>query len=220
MYSFRPSDQTDDSGDDKDDPFAAALNAARGSDSALGRLFEGCRDYLLLVANDELPSDVRQKVAASDLVQETFIEARHSLAEFRGAESGEFRAWMRRILVNNVNDAIRKYRNAAKRSIAREVPVDEATRDQAQANGFASLKDTPSKTVAKQEERQRVAAQLETLPDDHRRVIMLRNYEQRTFVEIGHLMEKTPDAVRMLWGRAIRKLATAMGPDDERSTKD
>src|SRR5262245_15977187 len=44
------------------------LAAARdGSDAALGELLEGFRNYLLLVADRELPGDLRAKGGASDL---------------------------------------------------------------------------------------------------------------------------------------------------------
>jgi hypothetical protein len=46
-----------------------------GHREALGALFQTCRSYLLLVANRGLPEDVRVKVGASDLVQDTFLQA-------------------------------------------------------------------------------------------------------------------------------------------------
>jgi RNA polymerase sigma-70 factor (ECF subfamily) len=49
--------------------------ARQGSREALGRLLEGCRHYLLLMANQDTGPDLRAKVAPSDLVQETFLEA-------------------------------------------------------------------------------------------------------------------------------------------------
>lgn len=215
MCSLRHNDQTNGSEDDSVDPFVSALNAARKSNSAMGQLFEDCRDYLLLIANDELPSDVKQKVAASDIVQETFIEAQRSLSEFQGTAKREFRAWIRRIMVNNLQDAIRQFRTARKRQTSREVPVVQTARDDSPQLEIAGSEETPSKATIREEERQRLVAHLEQLPADYRRVIELRNLEQRTFVEIGHLIGKTPDAVRMLWGRAMRRLANVVVTDDE-----
>ena len=55
---------------------AKRFDAARGgSRSAMGELFETCRNYLLLVANISVADDLRARVAANDLVQETFLEA-------------------------------------------------------------------------------------------------------------------------------------------------
>ena len=59
------------------------IAAARGgSASALGQLLEGCRKYLLLVANESLDSDLRPKGGASDLVQETFVQAQRIFERF------------------------------------------------------------------------------------------------------------------------------------------
>jgi hypothetical protein len=43
-------------------------DARAGSSSALGRLFESCRPYLLAIAGSELGADLQSKVGASDLV--------------------------------------------------------------------------------------------------------------------------------------------------------
>ncbi len=40
------------------------IAARSGSTDALGKLFETCRAYLILVANEELDSDLRAKIRA------------------------------------------------------------------------------------------------------------------------------------------------------------
>jgi RNA polymerase sigma-70 factor (ECF subfamily) len=56
------------------------------------------------------------------------------------------------------------------------------------------------------EKAEAVARALERLPEDYRRVITLRNQERREFEEIGRLMERSTDAARRLWSRAIERL--------------
>src|SRR5262245_66692989 len=76
------------------------LQAARaGSTEALGRVFEGCRHYLLLVANEGLESDLRAKAGASDLVQDTFLEAQQAFIRFQGTSERDLLAWLRQILL-------------------------------------------------------------------------------------------------------------------------
>src|SRR5262249_21485567 len=87
------------------------LPAARqGSREALGRLLEACRDYLLLVANKELDPQLQPKGGASDLVQQTFLEAQRDFARFAGNSEEELLAWLRRLLLNNLGDFTRRYR--------------------------------------------------------------------------------------------------------------
>jgi DNA-directed RNA polymerase specialized sigma24 family protein len=52
------------------------------------------------------------------------------------------------------------------------------------------------------------------LSDDHRRVVVLRNLELKSFAEIAAVMQRTPDAVRKLWYRAIEVLADRLEASD------
>lgn len=196
--------------------FPAQLSAARDSDSMLGTLLQSYRDYLLLVANKELPADVRPKVAPSDIVQETFVEAREAFAEFPGIAAHEFRAWLKRILINNTKDAIRHYRVVQKRQVSRELSL-EATADAAMGTfpGRPVADPSPSQCARLHEDRVRLTAALERLPESHRQVIELRNFEQLSFVEIGERTQRTASAARALWIRAIRQLAQNVGSADE-----
>src|SRR5262249_20956798 len=98
--------------------------ARAGRNDALGQALEACRVYLLLIAAEELAPELRGKGGASDLVQETFLEAHRDFARFPGGAPDEWRAWLRRLLLNTVADFARRYRATTKRNPAREVPLD------------------------------------------------------------------------------------------------
>jgi RNA polymerase sigma-70 factor, ECF subfamily len=182
------------------------LAAARaGSAEALGHALHTCRNYLLAIAGQELDADLRAKGGASDLVQETFLEAQRDFAGFQGTSETELLAWLRQILVNNVANFSRRY-HYAKRAIGREVVLQGD--DPAQPAG-ASLPDpqlTPSSEAVKREQAAALERKLERLPDDYRQAIVLRNFEGRSFEEIGVLMNRTPDAARKLWSRGMERL--------------
>jgi RNA polymerase sigma-70 factor (ECF subfamily) len=201
------------------DEVAEWLASARaGSDEALGRVLDACRNYLLLVGNAELDSELRVKAGASDLVQETFLEAQRGFERFRGTTEAELRAWLRRILMNNLGDLRRRYRDADKRRLAREVPL-ELSDSSSGANQLPAGGASPSAVAAQQEELERVERAIEQLPADHRQVILLRNRLDASFAEIGQLMGRSEDAARTLWYRAVRKLSEilACNADDSRS---
>src|SRR5262249_21961492 len=100
---------------------AECLSAARaGSPEALGLALESCRSYLLLIAQHELDSDLQAKGGASDLVQETLVDAVRDFVQFEGQSQAELQAWLRQLLINNLIDFTRHYRNVAKREIGRE----------------------------------------------------------------------------------------------------
>src|SRR5262245_4410888 len=114
------------------------IEAARGGcREALGRLLQGCRQYLLLVANQQLASDLRNKLGPSDVVQETFLEAQRDFARFHGDSEDELLAWLRTLLLHNLANVRRDYRDTGKRRLDREVPFDQAPPDEL-FNGIAS----------------------------------------------------------------------------------
>src|SRR5437667_11805139 len=92
--------------------------AHAGSVEALGQVLEACRGYLLLIAQQELDPELRAKGGASDLVQETFVKAHRHFAHFQGDSDVELRAWLRRLLLNNLADFRALYREAGKRQVA------------------------------------------------------------------------------------------------------
>src|SRR3954451_25008813 len=100
------------------------LEARQGSGEALGQLLESFRAYLLLIAQRELDPDLRAKGGASDLVQQTFLEAQRDFGDFRGAGGAEVAGWLRQILLNNLASFSRCFRETAKRRLASEVTLD------------------------------------------------------------------------------------------------
>jgi DNA-directed RNA polymerase specialized sigma24 family protein len=94
-------------------------DARGGSAQAL----EAFRNYLLLVANEELADTLRAKVGASELVQETFKQAHAEFAQFRGQSAEELVGWLRRILLNVTANLLDSFK-AQKRDLAQEVSLD------------------------------------------------------------------------------------------------
>ena len=49
-------------------------------------------------------------------------------------------------------------------------------------------------------------AALQGLSDEHRQVLRLRNWDGLSFAEIGGRLNRSEDAARKLWSRAVEKL--------------
>lgn len=183
------------------------LEAARaGSPEALGKALEACRAYLLLIAQQEIAPELRAKGGASDLVQETFLEAQRDFGGFQGSTKKELLAWLRRLLLNNLANFVRHHRQTAKRRLGREVALqtDDSSSGLAGVLGAGLL--SPSGQAMAHEEAQAVQQAVERLPNDYRQVILLRYQEERTFEEIGQIMDRSTNAVRRLWLRALERL--------------
>src|SRR5262245_16990543 len=111
--------------------------AHAGSSEALGRVLDSCRKYLLQIACQDLDPALQGKGAPSDIVQETLPDAQRDVAQFHGSEEGELRAWLRRLLLNNVADFTRRYQGTEKRQTRREVPLEGETRSEHPEGGLA-----------------------------------------------------------------------------------
>ena len=55
-------------------------------------------------------------------------------------------------------------------------------------------------------------AALERLPENYRRVVVWYQYERLTFDEIGRRLDRTAEAARKLWSRALVRLTEEIGP--------
>lgn len=189
------------------------LEAARaGSREALGQLLEACRGYLLFVAHQELAPNVRGKEAPSDLVQHSFLEAQRDFAHFQGNTEAELLGWMRRILLNNVANCTRRYRGTSKRSLAREVILGEENSASKGVDRLPAEGPSPSRQAVAKEEAVLLARALEQLPDDYRQVLLLRYQEEKSFEDIARVMNRSANAVRKLWLRAIDRLQKDIPP--------
>lgn len=194
----------------KDEPSSASdlvdrwLRQARdGSPSALGLALEAGRKYLLQVANRSLDDRLRAKVAASDLVQDTYLAAQRDFGQFRGATEAEFYRWLLAILAHRLANTVRKYRYSKGRDIVRELPgaaVEEAL------SKIADAAATPFAAVLARDEQRRVQIALEQMPEPMRSVLIERTWHGDSFVDIAARRGCTADAVRKTWVRAVRKM--------------
>jgi RNA polymerase sigma-70 factor (ECF subfamily) len=187
--------------------------AQEGSREALGELIGQCRAYLLLVANSELDRQLQAKVAPSDVVQETLLRAHEHFAQFQGSSEKEFLAWVRRILLNQVVNVGRDLRRA-KRDVNREQPIAGNSRVSIPAIDPATGDPTPSRQVSAQEDSRELSAAIERLPEDYRLAVLLRYQQDLSFAEMGKILDRSEDAARKLWYRAVERLQREMDATD------
>lgn len=181
--------------------FAQLLERARdGSDEALGTLLQSCRRYLLAYANRALDSTLRPKGGASDLVQEAFILAQRDFLSFDGSTLGELLAWLHRIVEHQLHNQVRYYRQTLKRSVGRETSLD------AGEHIILDCGASPSEEVAQDDEQRRLRIAVERLPDDYRRVLVLRTWQRLPLAEVAQRMGRSANAVGKLWIRAVERL--------------
>ncbi len=190
------------------------LSLARAGDGcARGRLLEQYRSYLILLARLQIGRRLQGKAGASDVVQETFLEAHRDFAQFQGQSEGELVGWLRRILATNLANLVRHYVGTRRRDVRLErqlaAELDESSR--ALDGGLAAQLSSPSQQADRRELAVLLADALRRLPDDHREVIVLRHLEGLTFPEVAVRMGRSVDVVKKLWPRALGRLRRLLG---------
>ena len=203
-------------GNDRSEEVVELLRRARaGEAGARDELFELCRGYLGYVARSNVETWLRVKVDASDLVQQTMLEAHRDFGRFEGNSEGEWLGWLRKILSHNAADFVRHYRGTAKRQARREVRFrDPADSRSPGAPEPASPIATPSQEFLQHDNELRVTAALAEMPADYQEVIILRNLQRLPFSEVAERMDRSRPAVQMLWMRAIQKLKVALEEEE------
>ncbi len=197
--------------------FAAARS---GSSVAQGELLETCRNYLLLIANVAIRHGLQAKVGASDLVQETFVTAHQQFYRFEGDSIQELLRWLSQILEFRIGNTLRYYYSAERRNVGREVDMQQLRDFLSESHITGDLPNphgaTLSTEIGANEDRVRFQQALLSLMEDQQEVIRLRIDNDLTFEEIGRRMNRSADAARKLFARAISRLQSTCGDAHDR----
>lgn len=169
--------------------------------------FERFRGYLYVLAGRHADRRLQGKVGASDIVQQTLVQALAAKSQFRGAGDAELAAWLRQILARQLANAARDL-GRRKRDVARERSL-EAALDQSASRlevFLAAADSSPSQKAQRNEQFLRLAEALAQLPEAQREAIVLHHLEQKSLAEIGGQMDRTAAAVAGLIKRGLRAL--------------
>jgi RNA polymerase sigma-70 factor (subfamily 1) len=186
--------------------------ARNGSRDAQAQLLESLRPVLLAIAEGEVASELRPKLAASDVVQNTMCQAWQDFASFQGHTRTELIGWLKTILGHAAAGEARRYRQTDKRDLERERSLDKLMSEL--GHDVADSLTSPSGQVMASEERQRVEAAIRRLSPRHEQAIRLRNHLGLSFAEMGVALSCSDTAARKLWLVAVEKLGYELRSND------
>lgn len=141
---------------------------------------------------------------AMDISQEVFLRVWRSLSSFQGGSA--VTTWVYRITVNTAIDLTRKRARRRENSLT----VDE---DEEGGGRTAELPDetySPEKEYEKTELRDEVAAAIAALPEDYRKIVILRDVNGLRYDEIGELLSLSEGTVKSRLFRARDRLRTLL----------
>jgi RNA polymerase sigma-70 factor (ECF subfamily) len=161
----------------------------------------------------QLDKRLRGKVDASDVVQQTMLQALRAKEQFRGTSDGERAAWLRQILARNLAHATRDF-SRDKRDVNREKSL------QASLNAssvrlerwLASQESSPTQKVVRNEQLYHMAQRMADLPEAQREALVMHYLQEMSLPQIAEQLGRTRSSVAGLLRRALASLRDALGP--------
>ncbi|WP_020559243.1 RNA polymerase sigma factor RpoE [Thiofilum flexile] len=148
---------------------------------------------------------VRDDDLAFDVAQEAFIKAYRGLKNFRGESA--FYTWLYRIAINTAKNYLV---SEGRRTPSVDIDADEAE----QYEGESALKEygTPEHELLREEIELAVSTAIDTLPEDLKMAIMLREIEGMSYDEIAVVMDCPIGTVRSRIFRAREAIDKVLKP--------
>lgn len=166
------------------------------------------RGYLACLARLQVDPGLGVKVDLSGIVQQTLYEAaRDHDASFATWNEAQQKAWLRRLLANNLRDSLRRI-SAGKRAWGKERSLDEALDASSTALGnlLAGSESSPSQKAMRAEDFERLAQALDRLPEPQRQAIEAVHLQGRPLAEVSTEMNRSKGAIAALLYRGLKQL--------------
>lgn len=148
---------------------------------------------------------VKDPSEAQDVAQEAFIKAYRALGNFRGESA--FYTWLYRIAINTAKNYLV---SRARRNSDAQVDIHDAEQieNAPQLQGI----ETPERHLFNQEIVETIKAAIESLPEEMRIAIMLREFEGMSYEEIAEAMDCPVGTVRSRIFRAREAIDNKLQP--------
>lgn len=172
------------------------LAAQNGSDFAMNKLLATYQERVLSIVRLRLGLGLRAYLDSGDILQASLLNAFKSIKDFEYRGEGSFLGWLASIVENEIRNKNRFFHQAKRDG---KLVCSEILKD-----GLL----TPSKKIDLDEDKEKLELVLLQLPEEYREIIICRNYEGNSYREISIKLNKSEDACRMLYGRALAFLTT------------
>ncbi len=207
-----------------DDTEQLLAGVRRGEADARERLFDRHRGAIRRMIDLRMDRVLERRVDASDIVQDTLIEANRRLADYLADPVMPFHLWLRQMAKDRLIDAHRRHRVAARRSLDREQPLAAATRDDEESvlDLAAQLADgelTPAGAATWRELQRRFAEAVDELDELDQEVILMRHFERLSNAETAEALGLSAQAASMRHLRAMRRLRERLADLEPRSNE-
>ena len=169
--------------------------------------FTKVRERLRKMIAVRLDDRLRNRVGASDVVQEVFIEAARRLPEYLNSPQVSVYIWLRQLGRQALAMHYRKHIGTSKRDAGREVAIDHVLANtESLVAEFAESMASPESMAAKAELQQQLLKLIESMEPTDREVLSLKQLEMLSFDEIAQELGISVVAAKKRFQRAAIRL--------------
>lgn len=176
----------------------------RGDGQALNNLLVKHLPWIEKQVRKRIGRVLRSKGDTSDYVQDSMLQFLKYGPRFIISDENHFRALLLRIVENAVRDKYDWFK-ARRRDISREAPLPSETVLVLDAN--EKKNNTPSQYADANEQEALVRLGMEFLDPDDQKILILHQWDDLSFVEIGKQLSITSNAARKRHNRAVKRLS-------------
>jgi RNA polymerase sigma-70 factor, ECF subfamily len=186
--------------------------ARNGDETAFEELFRRHRTRLKQLIRFRMDPRLAARADASDILQETYLEAFRRLPKYLESETMPFYLWLRWIAREKVLMMVRRHLGADKRGILNEVPLLPTASSAEFVKGVLHPGPTPSQNLANAELAGRLRTALGRLDQEERDLILWRHFEKLSIRETAQMLGVTEAAASKRYIRTLEKLRTFLAP--------
>lgn len=153
---------------------------------------------------------IRHPQDAEDAVQESYLKAFRSFADYAGGDSS---CWLLSIVRNTCLTRLR--REASRHNVVRFEEASTVLEKRPGASWLANTARRPDESALEDEERESVRAAVHKLPDPMREVIVLREFLELSYAQIARVVGVPVGTVMSRLSRARQQLREILAAGDE-----
>ena len=180
---------------------------------ALGAEFSRHRERLQRMVEFRLDARLRGRVAASDILQEAYIDALKRLPHFQADPTVPFFIWLRTVTVQRLIDVHRQHLGAKARNAGKEVRLgcdDSIEASSARMAALIGEFTSPSQAAQRAEVMGHLRDAIDRLDPIDREILALRHFEELSNQEVAAILGIQSAAASKRYVRALERLKEAL----------
>ena len=149
------------------------------------------------------------RIDPSDVIQEVYLDAAQQIDGYLQDRKVALYVWLRTLTWERLIKLQRRHLGTQRRDARREASLP-ADSTMCLARQLISKQTSPSQALIRDELQRRVQGAIDTLRDEDRDVILMRDFEGMSNGEVAQTLAISPSGATKRYGRAIFRLKLAM----------